>query len=79
MTALLTLLAGILVALAAWRWSMASIDGASRVALVVVLAVTAAAFNVVVPIYSVEATTTIVLCTTIALGARTGVATGIVA
>lgn len=79
MTALLTIVAGLCVAGVAWRWSVSSIDGASRVALVVVLAMTAATFNVVVPIYSVEATTSIVLCAAIALGARTGIATGIVA
>ena len=79
MTAVWTLLAGLALALAAWQWAHRSIDGAARVALVAVLGVTAAAFNVVVPIPSVEATTTVVLCAAIALGARTGVATGLVA
>jgi energy-coupling factor transport system substrate-specific component len=58
---------------------MRSVEGSARVAIVAVLGVTAAAFNVVVPIPSVEATTTIVLCTALALGARTGTAAGLVA
>ncbi len=79
MTALWTLLAGFALACGAWLWSTRSIDGSARVAIVAVLGVTAAAFNIVVPIPSVEATTTIVLCASIALGARTGVAAGLVA
>ncbi|MEO6867086.1 MAG: hypothetical protein ABI200_03615 [Gaiellales bacterium] len=79
MTALVTLGAGLLLALAAWSWSARSIDGSTRIALVAVLGVTASAFNVVVPMPSVEATTTIVLCTALALGARTGAAVGLVA
>lgn len=79
MTAVLTLLAGVLVALGAWRWAATGIDGAARVALVCVLGTTAASFNVVVPIPSIEATTTVVLCAALVLGARTGVATGLVA
>ena len=79
MTALITLLAGCVLAALAWHWAHRSIDGAARVALVTVLGVTAAAFNIVVPIPSVEATTTVVLCAAIALGARTGIATGLVA
>jgi energy-coupling factor transport system substrate-specific component len=77
--AVLTLLAGTLVASLAGWWSMRSVEGSARVAIVAVLGVTAAAFNVVVPIPSVEATTTIVLCTALALGARTGTAAGLVA
>lgn len=79
MSALLVLLAGLLLAAAGWVWSTRSIDGAARVAIVAVLGVTAAAFNVVVPIYSVEATTTVVLCAALVLGARTGAAVGLVA
>ncbi len=79
MIALWTLLAGFALAAAAWLWSTRSIDGSARVAIVAVLGVTAAAFNIVVPIPSVEATTTIVLCASIALGARTGIAAGLVA
>lgn len=79
MTALWTLLAGVTLAAAAWHWSTRSIDGSARVAIVAVLGVTAAAFNIVVPVPSVEATTTVVLCASIALGARTGIAAGLVA
>ncbi|MCW2920704.1 MAG: hypothetical protein JWL76_578 [Thermoleophilia bacterium] len=79
MTALWTLLTGFVLAAGAWQWSTRSIDGSARVAIVAVLGVTAAAFNIVVPIPSVEATTTIVLCASIALGARTGIAAGLVA
>lgn len=79
MTAVLTLAAGLSIALVAWRWAARGIDGAARVALVCVLGTTAASFNVVVPIPSVEATTTVVLCTAMVLGARTGIATGLVA
>ena len=79
MTAIWTLLAGFALAGAAWQWSTRSIDGSARVAIVAVLGVTAAAFNIVVPIPSVEATTTIVLCASISLGARTGIAAGLVA
>jgi energy-coupling factor transport system substrate-specific component len=79
MIALLTLLSGLLLAVGAWRWSASGIDGASRVALVAVLGVMAAAFNLVVPVPSVEATTTVVLCTALMLGARTGAAAGLVA
>jgi uncharacterized membrane protein len=78
-TALWTLLAGLALAAGAWHWSTRSIDGSSRVAIVAVLGVTAAAFNIVVPIPSIEATTTIVICASIALGARTGIAAGLVA
>ncbi len=79
MIALWTLLAGLVLAGTAWHWSTRSIDGSARVAIVAVLGATAAAFNIVVPIPSIEATTTIVLCATIALGARTGIAAGLVA
>ncbi|MCW2923439.1 MAG: hypothetical protein JWM98_843 [Thermoleophilia bacterium] len=79
MNAALLLLAGVALAAAAWRWSMHSVADASRVALVTVLGVTASAFNVIVPIASVEATTTVVLCAALALGARTGVAVALVA
>lgn len=79
MTALLTLAAGLALALGAWRWAASGIDGAARVALVCVLGTTAASFNVIVPIPSIEATTTIVLCTALVLGARTGIAAGLVA
>lgn len=79
MTALWTLLAGFVLAAGAWQWSTRSIDGSARVAIVAVLGVTAAAFNIVVPIPSIEATTTIVLCASMALGARTGIAAGLVA
>ena len=79
MTALWTLLAGLVVAAGAWRWSTRSSDGSARVAIVAVLGVTAAAFNVVVPVPSIEATTTVVLCAAIALGMRTGIAAGLVA
>jgi uncharacterized membrane protein len=67
-SAVLVLIAGALLAVAGWR-----------VAIVAVLGVTAASFNVIVPIPSVEATTTVVLCAAIALGARTGAAAGLVA
>jgi hypothetical protein len=77
--AVLTLAAGAMLATVAWWWSMRSVEGSARVAIVAVLGVTAAAFNVVVPIPSVEATTTIVLCTALMLGARTGTAAGLVA
>lgn len=79
MSAALVLVAGLLLAFAAWRWAASGIDGAARVALVGVLGVTAASFNVVVPIPSIEATTTVVLCTSLVLGARTGIAAGLVA
>lgn len=79
MTALWTLLAGLVLAAGAWRWSTRSVDGSARIAIVAVLGVTAAAFNLVVPVPSIEATTTIVLCATVALGMRTGIATGLVA
>jgi energy-coupling factor transport system substrate-specific component len=79
MTALWTLLAGLLLAGGAWRWSASGIDGASRVALVAVLGVIAATFNVIVPVPSIEATTTVVLCAALVLGARTAIATGLVA
>lgn len=79
MTALLTLAAGVLVAIACWHWSMRSLDGATRMALVVSLGVAATVFNVVVPIANVEATTTVVLCASLVLGAPTGAAVGLVA
>lgn len=79
MSALFVLLAGILLAIAGWSWSTRSVDGSTRVAIVAVLGVTAAAFNVIVPVPSIEATTTVVLCTALALGARTGAAAGLVA
>ena len=79
MSAVWTLLAGFALAAAAWAWASRSIDGSARVAIVAVLGVTAAAFNIVVPIPSIEATTTVVVCTSIALGARTGIAAGLVA
>jgi hypothetical protein len=79
MSAVLVLLAGLLLAVAGWAWSTRSIDGSTRVAIVAVLGVTAASFNVIVPVPSIEATTTIVLCAAIALGARTGAAAGLVA
>jgi len=79
MSAALVLVAGVLLAIAAWAWSARSIDGSARVAIVAVLGVTAASFNIVVPVPSIEATTTVVLCTALALGARTGAAAGLVA
>ena len=79
MNALAVLAAGLLLAVVAARWSSRSIEGSTRVAIVAVLGVTAAAFNIVVPIPSIEATTTVVLCTALMLGARTGAAVGIVA
>lgn len=79
MTAVWTLLSGIALATIAWRWSIRGVGGASRIALVAVLGATAAAFNVVVPIPSIEATTTVVLCTAIVLGVRMGAAVGLVA
>lgn len=79
MNALLWLAAGFALALLAARWSSRSVEGSTRVAIVAVLGVTAATFNVVIPIPSIEATTTVVLCTALVLGARTGVAVGIVA
>lgn len=79
MSAALVLLAGLLLAAGAAAWSARAADGSARVALVAVLGVVAAAFNVVVPIPSVEATTTVVLCTAIVLGARTATAVALVA
>jgi hypothetical protein len=79
MTAVWTLLAGLLLAVGAWSWAARDIGGATRVALVAVLGATAAAFNVVVPVPSIEATTTVVLCVAAVLGARSGIAVGIVA
>lgn len=79
MNAVLVLVAGIALAACAWSWSMRSLDGAARMAIVAVLGVTAAAFNVVVPVWSIEATTTVVLCTALVLGVRTGIAVGLVA
>ena len=79
MSAVLVLLAGLALALAGWAWSTRSIDGSTRVAIVAVLGVTAASFNIIVPVPSIEATTTVVLCAALALGARTGAAVGLVA
>jgi hypothetical protein len=78
-SAVLVLVAGLLLAVAGWAWSTRSIDGSTRVAIVAVLGVTAASFNVIVPVPSIEATTTVVLCAALALGARTGAAAGLVA
>jgi hypothetical protein len=79
MIALFTVAAGLVVALICWHWSLRSLDGATRMALVVSLGVAASAFNIVVPIANVEATTTVVLCTALVLGAPTGAAVGLVA
>lgn len=79
MNALLVLCAGLLLAAAGSWWSTRGMDGSARVALVAVLGVLAASFNVLVPVPSVEATTMVTLCTAIALGARTGAAAGLVA
>lgn len=79
MTALWTLAAGIVLAWAGWWWSASALDRAARVALIAVLGVTAATFNVIVPIPSIEATTTVVLCTAIVLGVRSGIGVGLVA
>lgn len=79
MTALLTLAAGAALALACWWWAVRRLDGSSRMAIVVALGVAASAFNIVVPIPNVEATTTMVLCTALLLGAPSGAAVGLVA
>ncbi len=79
MTALLTLLAGLLLAAAGWRIGASALERAGQVALVAVLGVTAATFNVIVPIPSIEATTTVVLCTAAVLGVRMGIGVGLVA
>jgi hypothetical protein len=78
-SALLVLVAGIVLAVSGWRWSARSVDGSARVAIIAVLGVTAASFNVIVPVPSIEATTTVVLCAALALGARSGAAVGLVA
>lgn len=79
MIALLTIALGLALAVGAWRWSARGADDATRVAIVAVLGVAAATFNVVVPVASVEATTTAVLCSALVLGARTGIAVALVA
>lgn len=79
MTAVYAILAGCLLAAVGWWWSNRGIDGANRVALVALLGVLATTYNVVVPIANVEATTTMVICAALVLGARTGAAVGIVA
>ena len=72
MTALITLLAGLALMLACSMWATRSDDAATRVTLIVMLGISATAFNVVVPIPNIEATTTAVLCAGLVLGARTG-------
>ena len=79
MTALWTLLAGLALVVAAWRIGASALERAGQVALVAVLGVTAATFNVIVPVPSIEATTTIVLCTAAVLGLRMAVGVGLVA
>ena len=79
MSALLVLIAGIVLAVAGWMWSARSVDGSARIAIIAVLGVTAASFNVIVPVPSIEATTTVVLCAALALGPRSGAAVGLVA
>jgi len=79
MTALLTIACGVVLALVLVGWSMRDVDSSTRVALAAVLGVAATAFNIVVPIPSVEMTTTTVLCVAVALGMRMGIATGLVA
>lgn len=79
MTAALALIGGMVLAVGVWLAAARSAADATRMSLVAVLGVSAAAFNVIVPIASVEATTTTVLCTAAALGARTGLGVGAVA
>lgn len=79
MTGVLVLLVGLVAAVAVTRWAVASAGDASGASVVAVLGSTAAAFNIVVPVASIEATTTIVVCSALALGARTACAVAIVA
>ena len=53
-----------------WRWSLGSATHARAATIQVTLAVIAVAFNVVVPISNVEASTLVVVCAALALGLR---------
>lgn len=74
-----SLLAGVVLAVAAWAWAMRAATDGGRVAVAVVLAALATAYNVVVPVPNVEATTTVVVCTVVVLGLRTGCLVGMLA
>lgn len=79
MTGVVVVLGGLGLLLVVWAWSGRALDSANHVAVVVVLGTFAAAFNLVVPVPNVEATTTLVVCTAAVLGMRAAVAVGLVA
>lgn len=70
MTLLILIIGAIAGAAVVWWWSLRSMHGANELAVAVVLATCAAAFNLVVPIPNVEATTMMVVCSSLVLGVR---------
>lgn len=79
MTSTALLLAGLVGAVFVLRWSNTGVGSSSRLSIAAVLGIAAAVFNVIVPVPSIEVTTTLVVCCSIALGWRMGVSVGAVA
>jgi energy-coupling factor transport system substrate-specific component len=79
MSGIAVVLGGLLALVLASSWALRGLDSANRVAVVVLLSAFATAFNLVVPMPNVEATTTVVVCTALTLGLRPAIAVGILA
>lgn len=77
MIAIVWLLAGAVV-VALWRWASTSAAHARMATVQVTLAMCAVAFNVVVPISNIEATTLVVVCAAVCLGLRSAVVVAII-
>lgn len=72
------LLVGAAIASAVWAWSIADVRTNNRIAIIATLAGIATAFNLIIPISNVEATTLVVVCSSVVLGWRSATVVGIV-
>lgn len=79
MTGLVVIVAGLALAGTAWRWAIRGVEGPERLSVAVVLGLMATAFNIVVPVPNIEATTLVVVCLAVALGPSAAVVAAIVA